>query len=182
MQHLLNEQKQNLRKHIRQLKNELSFEEKLRKSEVIFSILESRDYFIRSRHILAYWSLADEVQTRDFILRWLGKKQFYLPVVKGEILEIRSFVSEQMLQPGSAFGILEPQGDVLKDLSIIDLVIVPGIAFDLQMNRLGRGKAYYDKLLTGMKTFKIGVCFDFQVVDKVPSNENDIKMDDIIFA
>lgn len=62
------------------------------------------------------------------------------------------------------------------------MVIVPGIAFDLNNNRLGRGKAYYDKFLEKINTVKIGLCFDFQIVDKVPIESTDIKMDLVLFG
>lgn len=60
------------------------------------------------------------------------------------------------------------------------MIIVPGVAFDNNNNRLGRGKAYYDKLLKESKSYKVGVCFDFQLIEEVPVDEYDIKMDLII--
>ena len=68
-----------------------------------------------------------------------------LPVVKGETLIIRPYSPGEM-KPGS-FGIAEPTGEDITDLSIIDMVIVPGVGFDPKGNRLGRGKGFYDRLL-----------------------------------
>ena len=75
-----------------------------------------------------------------------------------------------------------PTGDVFEQIDSIDLIIVPGIAFDKNMNRLGRGKAYYDKLLKDTNAFKAGVCFDFQIIQRVPAESHDVKMDDVIFG
>ena len=62
----------------------------------------------------------------------------------------------------------------------IDLAIVPGLAFDHLKNRLGYGKGYYDRLLCEMDAYKIGVCFRFQVFDKIPYTNTDVKMDLIV--
>ncbi len=62
----------------------------------------------------------------------------------------------------------------------IDLVITPGLAFDHNNNRLGHGKGYYDRLLAGMRAFKIGVCFNFQLFNEIPYTLNDVKMDMVI--
>jgi len=62
----------------------------------------------------------------------------------------------------------------------IDLVIVPGIAFDWQKNRLGRGKGFYDRFFEKNNLLKIGVCFDFQFLETVPHSKHDIKMDIIV--
>ena len=66
------------------------------------------------------------------------------------------------------------------DESEIDLIIVPGVAFDRQLNRMGRGKGYYDRLLSTLQAPKIGICFDFQLQDTVPTESFDKKMDMII--
>lgn len=61
-----------------------------------------------------------------------------------------------------------------------DVVLVPGLAFDKECNRLGRGRGYYDRYLSHYKGLKIGVFFERQLVEKVPTEENDIKLDLII--
>jgi len=76
-------------------------------------------------------------------------------------------------------GISEPDLDKIFE-GKIDLVIVPGIAFDWQKNRLGRGKGYYDRFFETNQLLKIGVCFDFQLIETVPNSEHDICMDIII--
>jgi 5-formyltetrahydrofolate cyclo-ligase len=59
-------------------------------------------------------------------------------------------------------------------------VVVPGVSFGLCMHRLGYGKGYYDRFLSSSPAYRIGVCFDFQVVDRLPSHEDDERMDEIV--
>jgi 5-formyltetrahydrofolate cyclo-ligase len=177
---MINNKKSEIRNYIRELKKQFSLEEKKQKSEMIFKELEQLDVFSKSKIIMAYWSMDDEVYTHDFVLKWYGEKKIILPVVKRDELELKSFSGLDNLIKGESFGIEEPEGDIFNQPEKIDLIIVPGIAFDKTNNRLGRGKAYYDKLLKSTKAKKIGVCFDFQLLDAVPVDKHDIKMDLVI--
>jgi 5-formyltetrahydrofolate cyclo-ligase len=129
---------------------------------------------------MAYWSMDDEVHTHDFVLKFLGKKQIILPVVKGDVLELKEFTSKTNMMIGESYGIKEPEGEPFNEIDKIDLIIVPGVAFDVKNNRLGRGKAYYDNLLIKTRALKVGVCFDFQLLNSVPVEEHDVKMDLVI--
>jgi 5-formyltetrahydrofolate cyclo-ligase len=126
-----------------------------------------------------YYSLKDEVQTDAFIEKWYQQKNILLPVVQGEDLILRQYTGKESLQTG-AYHIEEPVGEVFSSYQKIDAVIVPGVAFDKKGNRLGRGKGYYDRLLPQLKATKIGICFPFQLVEEVPTEPFDIKMDKII--
>jgi 5-formyltetrahydrofolate cyclo-ligase len=79
-----------------------------------------------------------------------------------------------------AYGILEPVSIKKAEVSDIDLIIVPGIAFDINGGRCGFGKGYYDRLLCESKAKKIGLCYDFQLVREIETDEHDIPMDMII--
>lgn len=102
-----------------------------------------------------------------------------LPVVVGELLELRLYTSSNDLAIGS-YGIAEPLGELFMDYTEIDLVVVPGVAFDANGHRLGRGKGYYDKLLPHIPAPKMGICFPFQLVEEVPAEAFDICMDAVI--
>ena len=92
---------------------------------------------------------------------------------------LRRYEGPDSLREG-AYGILEPVGELFNDYSSIDLVIVPGMAFDHAGHRLGRGKGYYDRLLPQLtKAYKIGLCFDFQMTDNVPHDEKDVVMEEV---
>ncbi len=172
--------KKGIRQHIRTVKSQFSNEERLRQSMSIWQKIEAMDRFRQAKVILLYWSLPDEVQTHDFILRWCAEKMMILPAVDGQILRLKTFTSEQQLKRNTILGLYEPQGEDYPTPQAIELAIIPGIAFDRQNHRLGRGKGYYDQLLPSLHAYKIGVGFDFQLLDNIPSDEHDIPMDEIV--
>lgn len=176
----MNEQKTALRKRIRSLKKAVSAEDKIRRSQLILEKVETLMAFRDSQVVMVYWSMSDEVHTHDFVKKWADSKTIVLPVVKGDELELRIFTGEDSLIKGEHYGILEPSGKIVEDANQIDFILVPGVAFDKSNNRLGRGKAYYDKLLKNTHAHKAGICFGFQMVPQVPVDENDIPMDMVI--
>ena len=121
--------------------------------------------------------MSDEVFTHDFIQKFYKTKKIILPVVDGENLILKEFTGVSNMTEGVSYGIMEPAGETFTEIEKIDLIITPGVAFDKSGNRLGRGKAYYDKLLKSTNAFKVGVCFNFQFLDWVPTDMHDIKMD-----
>lgn len=142
--------------------------------------LEAHPAFGAARTVLLYHSLPDEVDTHAFVEKWSGAKRVLLPVVVGNDLELRCYTGLHDLAVG-AFGISEPTGELFTDYGSIDLVVVPGVAFDRLGNRLGRGRGYYDRLLPRIPhARKVGICFPFQIVDRVPAEAFDIRMDEVV--
>ena len=174
------DEKKALRIEIRQLKRVCPLEERRRKSLSVWEAVERDEVFQQAETVLAYWSMDDEVYTHDFVKRWAGSKTLLLPCVKGDELELRYFDGEERLQPGGGYAIPEPVGELFADWGKIDLILVPGVAFDKSGNRLGRGKGYYDKVLKQTGAYKLGVCFDFQLVERVPVEPHDVKMDRVV--
>lgn len=130
--------------------------------------------------MLLYHSLPDEVDTHDFIRRWASRKRILLPVVRGDDLELRLYTGDGQLQTG-AFHIEEPGGEAFTDYARIELAVIPGVAFDRRGNRLGRGRGYYDRLLPRLaNAYKVGLCFPCQLLDGVPAEEHDVRMDEVI--
>lgn len=173
--------KKELRKQIKNLKNQYSPEQKIEMSRPLWQELEQNILFRQARTVLLYWSMEDEVFTHDYVNKWAGEKTILLPCVKGDVLELRVFEGMESLQPGEAFGILEPVGEIFTDYDAIDIIVVPGVAFDRQGNRLGRGRGYYDKILKETRVAKkVGICFDFQFVEEVPVDELDVRMDVVV--
>lgn len=131
--------------------------------------------------MLLYNALPDEVDTSLLVeTAVVMRKKILLPVVVGDDLELRVFGGE--LKTG-AYGIQEPTDldELFVDFEKIDLAVVPGMAFDKVGHRLGRGKGYYDKLLCQCTDLhKIGLCFDFQLLEDVPAEEHDIVMDEVL--
>lgn len=176
-------EKKEIRKQIKTLKAGYSIEEKKAMSLSVWEELESREWFRRAGTILLYWSMDDEVFTHDFVCKWASEKCVLLPCVKGDVLELRVFKGMDFMRIGESFGIPEPVGEVYTDYDSIDLIVVPGVAFDARGNRLGRGRGYYDKILKKICVAKkVGVCFDFQFIEEVPVDELDVCMDEVIHA
>ena len=136
--------------------------------------------------IFAYYSLSDEVCTHQLIDSLVadGKTVLLPKVIDEETMTWYPYHSAQDLKEG-AFHIMEPAG-VTKELSfccdnLCCTILVPGVAFDTAGHRLGRGRGYYDRFLASHpELYKIGVCFDFQKVPEVPSDEYDIPVDEVI--
>lgn len=168
-----------IRKLIRNQKNALNDETKLLASKSVFRHIENLHIFNDADNILLYHSLPDELQTRSAIDSWKLHKNIYLPRVNGENLEILPY-KDNCLASGS-FNIEEPTGCDITDINAIDLIIVPAVAFDRNGNRIGRGKGYYDRLLAKCtKQFKIGIGYDFQLIDEIETECHDVPVDMII--
>lgn len=172
-------EKTEIRKYINSIKKKYDLLSLQKLSDKILLKLEISDDFCAAKTILMYYSLKDEVQTHDFIDKWKNKKTILLPVVRADKLELHIYAGKENLVNG-AFHISEPKGTTFTDYKKIDLAIIPGIAFDNSGNRLGRGKGYYDRFLKNIKAKKIGLCFPFQIVEKLPTENFDIRMDNII--
>ena len=171
-------EKELIREKIKKKKQQLTDKEKEIEAANEFEKIEALPEFINAHNIMIYWSMPDELPTHNFIIRWSKKKTMLLPVVKGEDMLIKPFSTKEELKQGS-LGIWEP--DTQKEyLNSIDLVIVPGVAFDRNKSRLGRGKGYYDRYFINKRIVKIGVCFDFQLLESIPIDSFDIKMDKVV--
>ncbi len=171
--------KQLLRTEIEELKRNYSEKELQQFSVNIFNQLEGIQAFDDAKYVLAYYSFPGEVFTHHFIEKHAKDKTIILPVVQKDNLVLKEFKGIEAMKR-SAYGILEPTGDEFTDFSKIDLAIVPGMGFDRNLNRLGRGKGYYDKLLSQIDTFLIGVCFSFQLQEKIPIESHDLPMNCVI--
>jgi 5-formyltetrahydrofolate cyclo-ligase len=143
----------------------------------IWSQVEDLPEFKAAGSVLLYWSMASEVDTHAFAQRWYDRKKLYLPKVSGESLEIREYIPDD-IAPGYR-GIMEPS-DKAPVAEKVDLVIVPGMAFDARGNRLGRGGGFYDRLLPSLSCPKVGVCRRHQFVEEVPVQAWDQKVDIVV--
>src|SRR5919198_2798458 len=155
----------------------LDAQEIARRSRRVQEFLINSKEFNSARAVGAYYAFGSEVKT-DLIIEQakpLGKK-VALPSVEGESLAFYELSSGRYLVKGR-FGIMEPlpYGPVDR----IDLLVVPGIAFDKKGYRLGYGKGYYDKFLVKRKVFSIGLGYSFQLIESLPTVEHDKKLDAI---
>ena len=164
--------KEDIRLRIRAHKSLLDDNERRSAAQTVFDLLEHTAAFMMSESILLYHSLPDELSTLDFIDKWHTRKRFYLPRVNGLNLEILPYAKSR-LHLGS-FNIEEPDGDDTTDMSQIDMVVVPAVAYDR------RGKGYYDRLLGDTRAIKVGVAYDFQLVDEIDADPHDVAVDYVI--
>ena len=170
--------KQEMRQMIRLRKKQHTADE----SSVVIGRLKTNPRFSQAQTILLYSALPDEVQTQSLLdeLTEAGKTVLLPKVVSSEDMELHRYTGASSLQSG-AYGIMEPVGTRFTDYAAIDVAVVPGMAFDAQGHRLGRGKGYYDRFLAKLPgVYKIGLCFSWQMVDEVPCDEHDITMDEVM--
>lgn len=161
-------------------------ENRSRKSKKIKDKLFRALVFKKAKRIMFYVAFGGEVNTEEMIkeARKLGKI-IAVPASKKHRISIRPCIlNEKVALERGPYGICQP---VLKrgvSLKKLDLVVVPGVAFDKQGNRLGRGKGCYDRLLKRLPkdTPTIGLAFDFQVMPSVPTLSHDVGVHRVIFA
>lgn len=171
--------KDDIRRTVRARKSLLTENEKAEAAQSVFDRLEQMAAFMMADRILMYHSLPDELSTRDFLGKWSGRKHFFLPRVNGVNLDILPY--EQTRLHLGAFEIEEPDGNDLTDIADIELIIVPAVAYDRHGNRVGRGKGYYDRMLAGSLATKVGVGYDFQLIDDaIDTDSHDVPVDIVI--
>ena len=171
-------EKKELRAQIKALKKQHTKEQLLEQSEKILAKLEQHPDFIKAEKIMLYSALPDEVQTLDFIENWRHQKTIILPTVVGDDI-IPVELAENVAFAEGDFHIPEPQNNPYT--GEFDLIVVPGMAFDTNGHRLGRGRGYYDRFLSlHPQVHTIGLCFDFQLLPEVPSEPHDRIIDEII--
>ncbi|MBR1789534.1 MAG: 5-formyltetrahydrofolate cyclo-ligase [Bacteroidaceae bacterium] len=171
-----------LRTQVRQLKAEHQADFPVWSVQMCRSVAASSRWQ-SARTVLLYHALPDEPNLQ-FLLdeAFVSGKTVLLPVVVGDDLELRLYGGSDSLREG-AFHIMEPVGEVFPPSRYgeIDLALIPGMAFDCEGHRLGRGRGYYDRLLPRLpRAYKLGVCFPFQRLESVPSEPHDILMDEVL--
>ena len=175
--------KNEIRKILKNKRLNLSKNEILTKSKQIKNRLFQMDEFKKAKNILFYVSYDNEVFTHDAIKEALIDKIIVVPIsnIKDNSLIFSRLNSFKDLEEG-AYGILEPKKDLIKEITIdkIDLIIVPGIGFDLRGNRIGHGKGFYDRFLKNTNALILALAFEFQIIEKIPIEEHDKPVDIII--
>jgi 5-formyltetrahydrofolate cyclo-ligase len=142
-------------------------------SAAVVQKFQTSEIFRTARAVGAYMPLADEVDITPLFQSL--KKTFYIPAFD----EVSGCYRMARLTPElkkGRFGILEPAVPVFAAKDELDLIIVPGTAFDRAGRRIGRGGGFYDRLLPQYRAVRAGICFDFQCLEAVPAEEHDIRM------
>ena len=173
-----------IREEMNRKRNAMPEAEAESKSTAIEKRLIAATEYQKAHAVMFYAAKENEVQTRRTIEAAIKEgKTVLLPITNTERKEIEAGAIENYdndLKKG-AFGLMEPKKKRAFDERKIDVVIVPGLAFDIEGHRLGYGLGYYDKLLHRLaNAAKIGLAYDFQVVGKLPRESHDHPMDMIV--
>lgn len=179
------EYKRNIRKEVLMKRSKMKAEEKELKDNIILEKLFQTDLYKNARNIFTYISFGDEINTIKLIKRaFKDKKNIAVPKTYRETKTMHAiFIHSLRELKENYMGILEPIDDsIVVKKEDIDLIIVPGTVFDREFNRIGYGGGYYDRYLEDIayKNNKVVLAYDFQIIDKIESEEHDIKMDLII--
>ena len=172
--------KQAIRKQILKERDSLTEKEIKEKSKLIEEKLFSLPEYKKAKTVSFFVSFGSEVYTHDMIKEALKEKEVCVPVVQGDYILLSKINGFGDLDKQGKYGILEPSSIIEIDKELVDLIIVPGVAFDKKGYRIGYGRGYYDKLLKEFNGKTIGLAFSLQIVNKIPKEEHDIRVDKVI--
>jgi 5-formyltetrahydrofolate cyclo-ligase len=160
-----------------QMRRQLPTAEVRAHSAAVWERLSVLPAFAGAKSVMAYVSTGNEIETHGLIRQLLAMGQrVSVPAFAGEYVpaEIRDFDEDLV---GGKFGILEPRTVIPAQPEVW---LVPGLAFDVKGNRLGRGQGHFDALLSRASGVKIALAHDFQVLDEVPADVHDVPVDFIV--
>lgn len=172
-----------LRTRVRELVRALSAEERVSLSQKLCAVMRAQWIWSRTASVLCFVPLTDEPDITSLIDDALqANKTVALPRYS---LSSKAFVAAHIKARAQCirgeFGVLEPDaGCPVIPLNQLDLVLVPGVAYDLTGRRLGRGKGFYDRLLAEVRGHKCGVAFDAQIIAAVPEEPHDVRVNSIL--
>lgn len=178
--------KQSIRSKILLLLKNQKEEDRDRKSKLIKRKLLRTKVFKKAKNVMFYVAFGGEVETNEMIkeAKKLGKI-VTVPIGTNNRASLRPCILDEhaKLRKGP-YGVYEPVSKCFLREINLDLVIVPGLAFDKKGRRLGRGKGCYDRFLNSLsgKTASIGLAFDFQILPKVPTATHDVNVSRVLYA
>ena len=176
-------EKDKIRKEILEKRNNLSTEEVEKKSDLIIQNLEK---FIKNvENIMIFMDMKNEVRITK-LMKLYPEKSFFIPKItdsKNREMKINKYKENELVL--HKFGYYESSSSDFYNENILDIVIVPAVVFDLEKNRIGFGGGYYDTFLKKIrggnkKVLFIGICYDFQIIEKVPAEEHDVVLDFVV--
>ena len=176
-------EKDKIRKEILGKRNTLSTEEVEKKSDLIIQNLEK--FIKNAENIMIFMDMKNEVRITK-LMEFYPKKSFFIPKItdsKNREMKINKYEENELVL--HKFGYYESSSSDFYNENILNIVIVPAVVFDLEKNRIGFGGGYYDTFLKKIreenkKVLFIGICYDFQIIEKVPSEEHDVVLDFVV--
>ena len=184
MQKMIGEAKQAMRKQVCAAVARMEPGERVAASTQACALLAAQAQWRTAQWVMFFAPLPEELDVWPLLTMALSAaKKVALPRF---VAERQTYEACQILDPKldlqvGHFGIREPHSRCAPLASIrLDLIMVPGVAFDLHGRRLGRGKGYYDQLLKGLRGMACGVAFDQQIVGEVPVEPHDVRLDFVL--
>lgn len=176
--------KNEMRREMLKKRNSMPLEDRAEKNRIIREKIVSLDKWKKADTVFTYIDMGSEVNTTELISKaWSENKKVCVPIAKKNRLmyfvEITSFDGMKR----SSLGVMEPEAGIEKAVvpKKDDLIIVPGSMFDLNKNRCGYGGGYYDTYGEKYQLENtVGVCYDFQLLDEIPTEKFDRKLNMII--
>ena len=176
-------EKNKIRQEILKKRNNLSTEEVEKKSDLI---IENLGKFIKNaENIMIFMDMKNEVKITK-LMKLYPEKSFFISKItdsKNREMKINRYNENELVL--HKFGYYESSSSDFYNENILDIVIVPAVVFDLEKNRIGFGGGYYDTFLKKIreenkKILFIGICYDFQIIEKVPAEEHDVVLDFVV--
>lgn len=174
--------KKELRRYFLTQRRSLTKQERQTKSMALLELFLQQPEYRQAQQVMAYAAMADEVQTASLLSRILADgKQLYLPYIteaKQGLMEAARVVDLAQLQP-DCYGIMAPSAQAVVAVEQqLDLVIIPGVAFTEQLQRLGMGGGFYDRFLARLtRAVKFGIFFEVQCAPTLPLEKYDKRLD-----
>jgi 5-formyltetrahydrofolate cyclo-ligase len=173
--------KHEIRRESLQRRNAMSIEDRTAASFAICNRVMDHDLFLDARGIHVYLPIGSEVDIRPLIdVAWEMGKEVGLMRVMEDGGSVQYCITPKTTYRTTSIGILEPVDAELFDMNNCDLVIAPLVAADDQCNRVGYGKGYYDQFMTQFPRPTLGVAFEVQMVESIPADAGDVKVDAVI--
>ena len=178
--------KDEMRRVLLEKRKQLTEKEVLKYSKKVSQKIANHDMFKRATVIMGYIPYKNEVDIKEvFEIAWLHHKTIVIPKtnMKERSMELYSIESWEELELGN-YNIWEPivTGKQPYPIDEVDLVLVPGVAFDYDCYRIGYGGGYYDRFFDRFHTipYRVGIAYDFQLLNKVPFSSHDYPVDSVI--
>lgn len=195
MSRSLQSAKQALRKELKRRLKSMRDEERTNESQAIFKKLISMDAFRKSRSLSLYMSMPGEVETNQLMTYCFeNDKKCFIPHYTADLMKMVLLRNQEDYDslPLTAWNIKQPADDDVRPDAIdqdggLDVIVVPGLGFTRDGLRLGRGRGYYDNYFQkyeekfGKKPLLIGLAYSSQIVDDLPADEFDIKLDQVLY-
>ncbi len=176
--------KNEIRRKLRDIRSGLSLEQVSLLSAKIQKRVIETDAFKNAKNVSCYSNIPKfcEVETDLLIDACLNSRKILsMPVIHEDgvsLIHRKVDSTDSLIQ--NKWGVREPVDGEIMNPADMDLVIVPMVGADYQRNRMGYGKGFYDRFLSQTKAIKIGLCYECCMIDALPTEPHDIKMDMII--